>query len=549
MRIWVCGQRGLLCIAATVVAAAGLAVSSRASGAPPTWEELEARGARIAGIEIRVLNVFDTSKPDERYWLARAANFVHIESRKSVVGRELLFKAGDRVDARLIRETERNLRDLEFVRDASIVPEGEADGTVWARVEVRDAWSLKGGLKYGHVGGQTTWRFRVHEVNFLGLGKQIILGHQEDPERTTDEIAYADPQLFGTHWTLEANYQKLSDGKGKLLRLERPFYALDVPWSVGAEGSSQESVLTLYDRGHAVFAVPERLDSASLFYSRAYAIRDRTAFRIGAEFRLGQARYGALGTLRAGWLPEPRLRDRRLRGIALTWSVAQDRFESYENLAAVNRVEDYNLGWFANVSLGCFSTALGSSENAPFGDFRLDKGWLVSPQTLLLLDARAQGRRPARGWEGVLSTGSLTVYDQHLPWQTLAANLTLDAALRPDPEQWLYIGGPEGLRGYDSWMAAGDRRWVFSVEDRVVTPWRLWGLAQVGFVAYADAGAIRRFDTGSWSRTYSDVGLGLRFGNLKSAFGRVILLTVAVPLVKEPGMDSYQIVVGNVLRF
>jgi hypothetical protein len=531
------------------MAAALIPVSPSASGAAAAWEELEAKGAVIAGIEVRIQDVFDTSKPDERHWVARAANFVHIETRKSVVARELLFKAGEKVDARLIHETERNLRELEFVRDAAIIPEGEADGTVWARVEVKDAWSLKGGLKYGHVGGQTTWRFRVHEVNLLGLGKQLILGHQEDPERTTDEIAYTDPQLFGSRWTLQANYQKLSDGKGKLLRVERPYYALGVPWSLGAEAASQESILTLYDRGQAVFSVPGRLTSASLFYSRAYALRDRTAFRLGAEFRVGQARYGALSILRAGWLPEPDLRDRRLRGLAVTWSVVQDRFQSYENMAKVSRVEDYNLGWFADVSLGFFSTALGSSENAPFVGFKVAKGWLATPQTLLLLDVQGQGRRPSSGWEGVLSTGSLTLYDQHLPWQTLAANLVLDAALRPDPEQWLYLGGPEGLRGYDSWMAAGDRRWVFSVEDRVVTPWRLWGLAQVGFVAYADAGAIRTFDTGSWTRTYADVGLGLRFGNLKSAFGSVFVLTVAVPLVKEPGVDSYQIVVGNVVRF
>ena len=40
----------------------------------------------------------------------------------------------------------------------------------------------------------------------------------------------------------------------------------------------------------------------------------------------------------------------------------------------------------------------------------------------------------------------------------------------------------------------------------------------------------------------------LRIGNLRSSVGRVIVLSVAVPLVKEPGMDNYQIVVGNVLR-
>ena len=86
------------------------------------------------------------------------------------------------------------------------------------------------------------------------------------------------------------------------------------------------------------------------------------------------------------------------------------------------------------------------------------------------------------------------------------------------------------------------------MEDRIITPWKLWGLAQVGLVVYADAGAVRPAG-GNFTKTYADVGAGLRFGNLKSTFGRVFTISVAVPLVKEPGIDTYQIVVGNVIRF
>ena len=57
-------------------------------------------------------------------------------------------------------------------------------------------------------------------------------------------------------------------------------------------------------------------------------------------------------------------------------------------------------------------------------------------------------------------------------------------------------------------LLLGDRRWMTSLEERVNTPYDWLGILRLGFVAYADAGAIRRTDTGRWSRTYADVGGG-----------------------------------------
>ena len=95
---------------------------------------------------------------------------------------------------------------------------------------------------------------------------------------------------------------------------------------------------------------------------------------------------------------------------------------------------------------------------------------------------------------------------------------------------------------------SGDHRWVLSLEDRIITEWVIWGMAQVGFVVYGDAGAIRRLD-GGWSRTYGDVGGGLRVGNLKSAFGRIVVATIAFPLVKGPGVNDFEIFIGNEIPF
>jgi hypothetical protein len=538
-----------------LAAAAALAVSSlfptplRAQSAAETWETLEAKGARISGFTVRIGDVFDPSRPDESHWLARAANLVHLETRRSVVERELLFAPGEAVDARKMRETERNLRSLNFVRDASVRPQSFEGGAVWALVEVWDTWSLQGSLKFNRVGGQTTWRVRIHEVNFLGRGQRLILSHQRDPERTTDQAAFADPRLLGSRWALSLDYQRLSDGRRKSLALERPFFSLDTAWSAKIQAFSLETHLTLYDRGHAVLALPHRRHGAAIGWARGFSLGDRAALRLGASLEGEEVFYGTAEVYRPGWLPSPSLPDRRLHGPALTAEWTQDRFITMENLRSVARTEDVNLGWTFKGAAGLYARGLGSDQQSPFFRFSVDKAWGLRGEGLFLTEARAQGRRSGGLWrEGILSA-SATAYVPGPGRQTFAGRLSADLALRPPPEGWLYLGGEEGLRGYPNHFRAGDRRWILSLEDRVVTDRRLWGLLQMGFVAYADAGAVRRFSGGEWSRTCADVGFGLRLGNLKSAFSNVLLITIAFPLVDGPEVDPYQVVVGNVVRF
>jgi hypothetical protein len=519
------------------------------SGQAVSWEDLEARGTILSGIEIRVVDVFDPRLPDERHWLGRLANWVHVETRHSVVQREILFKAGERVDARLIRQTAVNLRALDFVEDAYILPVEFSDGTVKAFVEVRDAWSLRLGLRFERVGGDNIWRIRLQEMNLLGFGKRLILSYEQGLVRTATTLGYLDPQLFGSHWVLDARYSNLSDGKARSFRAERPFFELHVPWSAGVRESWTESVLTLYFDRFAAFSVPMKDEAVNVFGSWAYAFKDRTAYRIGVAFRVDETNYGRLTTFLPGPLPAPEADDRRYLGPQITWSVAQDLFQDYKNLASISRTEDLNLGWLFRLGLGCYLEALGSDRNAPFGEFTLSKGWGLGRFSVLRLDAWGSGRRPAGSWEDLLGNVSFTAYNQRFPLQTLAANAVVAVTVNPDLEDWLYLGGVEGLRGYPNWFRTGDQRWLVSFEDRVVTPWRLWGMVQIGFVAFADAGAIRSLASGSWSRVYADVGGGLRFGNLKSSFGRVLVLAVVFPLTREPGVSPYEIVVGNVMRF
>ncbi len=520
-----------------------------ASAAEDPWVVLQRKGAHITKIVIKVNNVFDLSKPDENNWLGRAANFVHITTRRSVIRQIILFAPGDTVDARVIHESERLLRKLPFVRDADIVPGVSSGGVVTARVMVRDAWSIEGGITLHHAGGQNSWRVRADEKNFLGLGKQLLVSRDKNHERTTNEFAYGDPQLFGSRWTLLADYRDMSDGTGTIFRIRRPFYSLDTPWAVTFSASRTQFHETLYNEGHAVYDFPSIIENVNAYAGFAYRREVRSSLRLGLEFRATTDSYGKLVTYRRGFLPEPLLAKRRYRGFLLHWQFLQDRYSTFENLASIDRVEDFNLGWNLNVAAGYFLESLGSIENASYAEVALNKGFAAGKYGLFLWNLKSHGRRNGGRFEDLLAQTQLSYYDQRFAYQTLAFNLNLAAGNRLDPEEMLYLGGDEGLRGYTNHFQAGDRKWLLSIEDRVVTPWSLWGLVRVGFAGFADVGAVRDFRTGRMSRTYADVGVGLRFGNLRSAFGHIIFLGVAVPLVKEPGVDKYQIVVGNVVRF
>ena len=527
-----------------------LAGSACLAGQAPTWEALEARGARIARVEVRVLAVFDPAVSAESTWVGRTANALHVDTRPSVVRQFLTFGEGSAVEVRRIRESERELRASRFLKDARIEPEVAEDGAVTARVTVRDAWTLKASVGFSQVGGQQRWGFSLRDQNIVGTGKDLIYLYDRGPERTTQTLRYGDRHLFGSRWQLQASYQHLSDGRSWSAGLARPFTSLDTPWAVEAGASAIRSTLLVHDREAQVYTAPSVLRQAQLGAAVRAQLEGDTVLRVGLRLESRQADYGPL-TAQAdpGRLAPPDLRPRDLRGAALTFEWLEDRFAEFRNIQGTDFVEDHNLGWRGRVALGRYDRSLGSRQEGLFARGDLSKGWLTEGRTLVLLQAGATGRDGVGAPQDQRASLAVATYTGLSSRQALATWVALDAAHDPDPEQPLYLGGEDGLRGYPNFLHLGDRRWLASVEDRILLDQRWLGILRLGFVLYADAGAIRRRDGSGWTRTYANVGGGFRFGDLKSSLGKVVLLTVAFPLVREPGLDRYQLVVGNVVHF
>ncbi len=517
---------------------------------PLPWAALEARNATIGKITVEIGNVFDLSKPEENTFIGRAADHLHVATKEPVIRKILLFKEGDRVRTRRIYETERLLRALPFVKDAHIDPVVQADGTVVALVRVRDAWTTQVNAGFDSVGGQKTSNLGLDEKDFMGSGKSVAFDVSKDPQRSTWGISYDDPQFLGSRWTLLALDQYLSDGFARAFSLGIPFFALDTPWSASGGLNEKHTTLSLYNRGAAVFQAPFTQNEvqwagAALFYESG----DRV-WRAGLAFDRQDTQYGAITqTGDPDGLLAPTLSDRRLRGAALTLSTERDAFESFHDFLGMDTPEDYNLSWNGSLQLGTYRRGFGSTMNAPYFLFQAATGWSATVDDLTLFTASASGRVPASGLQNAQVNLALVQYCRLTPDQVFAGLAAVDLGCRLDPENWFYVGGDQGLRGFPNELRPGDARWLTSVEYRLLTEQRWLGLVRLGYDAFVDVGAVRQFNGQGWSRPYSDIGLGFRLGNLRSSLGRVILLSVAVPLNREPYQGRIQFTIGNSMRF
>jgi len=517
---------------------------------PPAWAALESGRAAIGRIDVEIGEVFDLAKPKENNFVGRLADHLHISTQEKVVRRVLLFKEGDPVRTRQIYETERLLRALPFVKDAHIDPVVQPDGTVVARVRVRDAWTTQINAGFSSVGNQKAMNFGLDEKNFLGLGKSLSMDTAKDQQRSTWGITYNDPQLLGSRWTLAVQDQVFSDGKGYNLNLARPFYALDTPWSTTLVLGHKHTNLYFYDRNAQVYQAPILTDQVQGSGAVAFHEKADRVWRAGLLLDREDTRYGSLvQTGPPGRLLPPDLPSRRLRGPALTLSTEKDAFESFTDLMGMETPEDYNLAWSGSLQLGTYTRALGSSMAAPFFQLQAASGWSDASDDLTLFTSSFSGRVPASGLENAQANLALVQYHKLDPEQILAGIATLDVGRRLDPENWYYLGGDQGLRGFPNELHPGNVRWQVSVDYRLLTEQRWWDIVRLGYNAFVDVGSIRQFDGQGWSKPYSDVGVGLRMGNLKSSLGRVILINLAVPLNREPYQSRFQFTIGNTMRF
>jgi hypothetical protein len=484
-------------------------------------------------------SIFDTSDPDldERFlWAYRAANALHIRTRRWVIRQELLFQPGDCYDPFLLAESERLLRAYPFLARVDIHDVPQADGSHHVIVDTHDDWSTRVDVRFRFDREFRLEGVRLSELNFLGMGQALgVFWFERDVTRDYG-VSYWTPQIGRTRWDLAASVGRTRAGSFFREQIGYPFLGEVGHWA-GRQAFSRDEQFFDYivaddpagRSAHVLLPLQEKALETSVlrrFGDRGdahlagiglswYELRREGPVEIAPEGDFDErvlADSASIDPIRRQLVERDAVRVHALLG-------SRDvRWIERRGMDSMRGDEDIRLGWEAGLAIG--RTVPGSRDD-DFALATLLYAGLEAGGLLLVARARGDALRadePYAGdpqWQDLRVEGELFAYlrsaalDRHT---FLIRTSTAGAWNTVTPFQ-LTLGGERGVRGYDLDRFPGGRRMVLSVEDRIYVGWPLRDVFDSGFTVFADAGRIWPGDApyGVDSGWRASAGAGLRF--------------------------------------
>jgi outer membrane protein assembly factor BamA len=516
--------------------------AATASEKLPSFAELEAAGATVGEIRLDNRDIFDMEDPRENSILYRAANALHIRTRREVIQRKLLVKSGERVSVHLIEETERLLRSSQFVYDVSIRPVAYHDGVVDIEVRTRDTWTLQPGVSAGREGGSNRRGITLRENNALGTGVQVGVERSSEFNRTGTEYRITDNHAFDGWTTVDFGLTQFNDGERKSFSLARPFYALDTRWAAGFTGSKDDRIESVYTNGVIAGQYRHKQDKAEVVGGLSKGLVGGWVHRYSAGLGYSKDTYSLDPTLPA---PVQLPQDLTLVTPFLRYELVQDSYEKLKNRDLIERPEYFLMGWQSQVQLGRALTGPGSTNNFWLYSASASDGLRFSADQTMLTAASINGQSGYGPLDNQLLSGSIRYYGHQRTDSLLFASLAGDNLRDSNPANQLLLGGDTGLRGYPRNYQAGNRRVLFNLEERVYTDWYPFRLFRVGAAMFYDLGRAWSGPTENTANTdwLSDVGFGLRILSARASFGKVTHIDLAFPLNRDPSIKRVQFLV------
>ncbi|HFD87607.1 MAG TPA: hypothetical protein ENJ35_08025, partial [Gammaproteobacteria bacterium] len=469
-------------------------------------------------------------------------------TREDTVRDRLLFKPGERYSGRVLDETERLLRNTSFLDDARVRPIDYHDGVVDVEVQTYDIWTLNPGISFGRSGGKNSAGFELEERNLLGYGSEMVLSIKSTVDRDTVKLIYQDPNVGSSWWNLRLFYSNNSDGAGKGIDLQRPFYALDTRDAYGFALNQETRVEPRYDLGEIVDEFEVETRTAKLFRGWSAGLHENWVSRVTGGISVEWDQFASVaGNHPTLTLPE----DRKLVYPWISREWIQDEFRKEFNRDQIRKTEDVSLGWNISLRLGYASPDLGADRYAWLLKSAMDKGFKLSRRQTVLMKAELAGRMEHGTGKNIRISELLRYYFRQSPHRLTFLSLGADFDINPDADRQLLLGGDNGLRGYPLRYQGGEGRWLLSLEQRLYTNWYPFRLFNVGAALFADVGSTWGDNPyGSQSLgLLRDLGFGLRLGNSRSALGNVIHLDFAFPLDGDADISKFQFLVQTKRSF
>lgn len=488
---------------------------------------------RIDSVVIEIRNVFNTDSAQFNTWPFKMANKLHIKTRKFVVERELLLTKGDRYNTELAAETERNLRALPFIWDATVAIDrvGETD---ILRVATSDRWTLVGGPSVSRSAGQTIYEIGIEELNLFGYGQFLAFHHYlRSIDHDYSEFSFVERRLFSSRYYLSLYYNDAPEIGRKSLTFKLPLYSQSARLSYGVTVTDVDRTDDYYR--HGIIVARNRTQGD---YLESFVLAQSGTYDSKVQIGINHL-YADLKTSEKRGLGVRFPSDSLYHLIMPQFGLLRTEFYRTSRINGFRRVEDINLTNGAYIKYGWAFRPGGNSRLYDLLSFSYQYSSRQRYGLLFIGFERNFWFKGNTDYRKQLIL-SMKYYNNSASWLTsvFAGRFLTDERL--DRNHAYYLGENYGLRGYPRNYESGEKAVFMNLENRFFTGVNLLSV-DIGAVQFVDMGQIRvqgqGIKIGNW---FWSVGLGLRFGMEKISNAELMRIDFAY----APEIRNWQISLG-----
>jgi hypothetical protein len=524
--------------------------AARAAAQEPV--QVKCAGQRIGAIVIR------SSAPTAAVFrrvpvLEKIVGAIHKTTDPDLIRNFLLLHEGDPCDELRRAESERILRSLPFIADASVGVLADSAGEVMLDVRTTDEIAVVLG---GSIGSGPSLRFiRLGNANLGGQGIYLA-GDWRDGGvyRNGYGGRFRSNQLLGRPYTFTALGYQNSLGNEWQFDATHPFYTdiQRIAWRARS-GALDDYVQFFNDENsnHALRVIRNYFDIGGIV--RLGPVGRLSLF--GASISGDDERPGAAPVLitNKGFAPDTttdlvnRYVSHRIARVNMLWGVRDIGFARVRGFDALAATQDMPVGFQLGTMFGRSLSVLGSRDDDIFmaGDLYVGA---VGRNNALRLQIEGEGRRSndSQLWDGILTAGRAVQYLKIIPSNTITASVEFSGGWRQRLPFKLTLNDREGgVRGYGSSETPGGQRFVGRLESRQFVG-RPFNLADLGVGVFADAGRMWAGDVpyGVTTPFRSSVGISL-LGSAPPSSARLWRVDIAYARNPEPGAGRWELRFGN----
>jgi len=487
--------------------------------------------------------------------MVKIGNALHKNSKEWVVRDHIFFYEKKPLNAYILADNERFLRDLDFIVDARIfvVPLSSTEDSVDVLVLTRDVFSVGGSVSPRNA---NEVKFKLYDVNVLGMGQRLQFNGYYDHDRIPDfgyEFYYRKSSVGGSLINLTAGYTQLNSGssygdedeKAYYLRLDRPLVS---PYSRMAGGIeiSRNWSQNFYNSPDSVFR-NYRYNITDLWLGYNIGVKqnhgDRGRHFVSARFfeqqfqRKPASHYDQIN---------PAYNSRTSFLGAFTFF--RQEFYKTQYVFGFGRTEDVPYGHTMSILAG-WQSLLGLKR--PYLGFDADKSFVHRRGNFYTLALRIGAFPYQNRLEDatILLSGKLfsklKYYKKFMLRRAIDADFTYVFNQRTNT--LLDINNTFGIEGFSADSLLGTKRLHARFETILFTPWKIAGFhfAPIMFIDVALLAPMNEILF--YDKPYLGLGTGVRTRNENLVFGTIELKFFYYPRTVED-ISNFKVSLSSNLR-